>query len=303
MDLKLDSNPNIILIFLLSTILGAILFGVLGNLSALLILDINTFSSSFNVDLLSNQQQISLFKVTQPFNTIGIFMFSPLIIRFFFGSKLHFNFSNYKISYSSILSASVLIIIVKPIVGLLASINNDIDFSFLGSIGNNLVETSNLLADKIAMVTVSHSWQELMLNMLIIALIPAIAEEFFFRGFLQQFLSKYTSNYHTSVWITAIVFGVIHFNIINILPLVFLGAILGYIYHFSQNIWISILAHFINNASLLWFIYEYSYKVKGAVSETPSIQSVVFSLIMTSALLFFMYTAWEYKTSNSKAIQ
>ena len=297
MDINLDNKSQIILMFLVLTIFGAFSFGVLGSLSALLFLDINTFSSNFNVDLLSNQQQINLFRLTQPFSTIGIFLFSPLTIMLFFRNKLQFNFSNYKISYSSILSASVLIIIVKPIVSFLAGINNSIDFSLLGNFGKNLIETSNHMSEKIAMVAVSNSWQELILNMLIIALIPAIAEEFFFRGFLQQYLSKYTRNYHISVWITAIIFGIIHFNIINILPLVFLGAILGYIYHFSQNIWVSILAHFINNASLLWFIYEYSYNVKDTGNETSSIQSVIFSLVMTLALLFFMYTAWEHKAS------
>jgi len=297
MNLNLDSKTQIILVFLILTIIGAFIFGVLGNLFASLFLDINTFSSSFNIELLPKQQQVNLFRTTQPFNTIGVFLFPPLAIKLFFDTNLVFNFSDYKISYSSIFSASILIIIVKPIVGLLASINNNIDFSLLGSVGTNLVETSNLLAEKISIVAESHSIYELMLNMLIIALIPAIAEEFFFRGFLQQYLNKFTGNYHTSIWITSLVFGIIHLNILNILPLIFLGAILGYIYHFSQNIWISIFTHFINNASLLWFIYKYSYSVKDIGIETSSIQSVVFSLIITLALLFFMYTAWMHRAS------
>ena len=245
--------------------------------------------------MLSQQQQLNIFRLTQPLNTVGIFLVSPLVVKYLFRNKSSFCFSWQRISYSSILSASVLIIIVKPIVSWLSIVNGNFDFTVLGKLGESLLGTAKLLTDKMTIVTVSNSIEELLLNMLIIALIPAIAEELFFRGFLQQFLGKLTSNYHVSVWITAIVFGVIHFNIVNLLPLVFLGAILGYIYHFSQNIWISILAHFINNASLLWFVYKYSYDVKDIGTESIPVQSIIFSLVMTSALLFFMYTAWEHR--------
>ena len=299
MHLKYKSTTQVLLIFLLATIFGALLFGVLANLSALLFLDINVFEPNFDIELLSQSEQINLFRLTQPFNTIGVFLFSPLVVKYFFGSKSFFNFSNLRISYISIINASVLIVMVKPLVGWLASINNSIDFTALGSIGENLVETSKLLTDKIALVTISHSIEELMLNIVIIALIPAIAEEFFFRGFLQQLLNKTTRNYHVSVWFTALAFGIIHFNILGILPLIFLGAILGYIYHFSQNIWISVLAHFINNASLLWFVYKYSYNVKEVGTENAPIQTIIFSLVMTFALLYFMYTVWDHKKSTS----
>ena len=297
MHLKFNSTTQVLLVFLLATIFGALLFGVLANLSALLFLDINVFDSNFDIELLSKSEQINLFRLTQPFNTLGIFLFSPLVVKYFFSGESPIKFSYFKISYSSILGASALIVMVKPLVGWLASINSSIDFSAFGSIGENLVETSKLLAEKIALVTVSHSVEEFVLNLVVVALIPAIAEEFFFRGFLQQFLRKFTNSYHISVWVTAVVFGIIHFNILGILPLIFLGAILGYIYHFSQNIWISILAHFINNASLLWFVYKYSYDVKDIGSESVPLQSILFSLLMTLAMLFFMYTIWEHKTS------
>jgi membrane protease YdiL (CAAX protease family) len=300
MQLKFNSTTQVLLVFLLATVFGALLFGVLANISALLFLDINVFASNFDIELLPKPEQINLFRLTQPFNTLGIFLFPPLVVKFIYSSDVSIlRFSHLKISYSSILGASALIIMVKPLVGWLASINSSIDFTVFGSMGKILVETSELLAEKIAMVTVSHTVDEFVLNIVVIALIPAIAEEFFFRGFLQQFLNRITSNYHISVWVTATVFGVIHFNILGILPLIFLGGILGYIYHFSQNIWISILAHFINNASLLWFVYKYSYDVKDVGAESVPVQSIIFSLIMTLAMLFFMYTVWKHNTSVS----
>lgn len=295
MNISIDRGTNMMLVFLISTIISAFLFGIIGNLLSWYFLDINTFISNFDIELLSQQQQLSLFRLTQPLNTIGIFLISPLVVKYVFSKKKSFIFSLQPISYSSVLSASVLIIIVKPIVSWLSEVNGNFDFTVLGEFGSSLVEKANLLTDKMSIVTVSNSIEELMLNILIIALIPAIAEEFFFRGFIQQYLTKYIRNYHISIWITSLIFGIIHFNIINLLPLVFLGAILGYTYHFTQNIWISILAHFINNSSLLYFVYKYSLDIKDAGNGNISVQSLVFSLVMTIALLFFMYTARNHR--------
>ena len=299
MKLQIDSKSRLLLVFLLATIFGTLFFGVLGNLSALFFLDINVFSSNFDIEILSQSEQISLFRLTQPFNTLGIFLFSPLVAQYFFTKEFKFAFSEYRVSYSSILSASVLIFMVKPIVGWLSAVNNKFNFSLFGDFGESLVEASRVLTEKITLVAMSYSVPELMLNIVIIALIPAIAEEFFFRGFIQQYLTKVTKNYHISVWVTALAFGLIHFNIVSLLPLVFLGAILGYIYHYSQNIWISILAHFINNASLLWFVYKYSFDTEIIGEKSVSTQSLVFSIVMTFALLFFMYTAWDHRKHHN----
>ena len=264
----------------------------------MLFLHLNVFDSNFDVNLLTQSEQINLFRLTQPFSTLGVFLFPPLVVRFFYNDKLNFKFSEFKISFSTAFSASILIIMVKPVVAWLAYFNNNIDFSSFGDTGVALLEASKQIADKIAMVAKSNSQEELMLNIFIIALLPAIAEEFFFRGFIQNFLSKLIPNYHISVWLTAIAFGMIHFNIVAIIPLIFLGAILGYIYHYSQNIWVSILAHFINNASLLWFVYKYSLDMQNTNIDSLSIQSIIFSLMMTFGLLFFLQSVWSYRKAS-----
>jgi len=295
MKLQLDNKSHLLLIFLLTTIFGALVFGMLGNLAALIFLKLNVFSSNFDVNTLSPQEQIAFFRLTQPFNTIGVFLFSPLVTQYLFSKANSVKFSEGKILGSSVLSALLIIIMVRPIVGFLTNVNSKFDFSLLGDFGESLLESSKILSEKIALVTMSHSIPELALNIVIIALIPAIAEEYFFRGFIQQYLTKITKNYHASIFVTALVFGIIHFNIVNLLPLVFLGIILGYIYHYSQNIWISILAHFVNNASLLWVVYKYSYNIENTGNESVSSQSVILSLVLTLALLYFMHTAWAHR--------
>jgi uncharacterized protein len=88
-------------------------------------------------------------------------------------------------------------------------------------------------------------------NLLTIAFTAAFCEELFFRGMMQKTLMKAKVNPHLAVWITAIIFSAIHLQFYGFLPRLFLGAILGYLFYFSGKIWISIIAHFVNNAMVV----------------------------------------------------
>lgn len=93
-----------------------------------------------------------------------------------------------------------------------------------------------------------RSTMGLVINLLVMALIPAVSEEFFFRGILQQTLIKNKLNAHIAIAVTAILFSAIHMQFFGFLPRLLLGLVLGYLYYITQNLWVSILAHFFNNA-------------------------------------------------------
>ena len=111
---------------------------------------------------------------------------------------------------------------------------------------------SEVLTDKFLSVS---SYSGLALNLLVMAAIPALGEELFFRGILQTVLGE-KLNRHLAVWITAFIFSAIHLQFYGFLPRFCLGAALGYLFLFSGSIWASIVAHFINNALavLLFFL-------------------------------------------------
>jgi len=53
----------------------------------------------------------------------------------------------------------------------------------------------------------------------------------------------------------SVIFSLVHFSYYGFLPRFFLGAVLGFIYHYSGKLWLSILAHFINNALAITVLY------------------------------------------------
>ena len=93
------------------------------------------------------------------------------------------------------------------------------------------------------------------LNLIAIAITPAICEEMFFRGILQKFFTGIMKNKHIAILLTAFIFSAIHIQFSGLLPRFILGAILGYLFYYSGSLWISIVAHAVNNALVVCLVY------------------------------------------------
>ena len=86
----------------------------------------------------------------------------------------------------------------------------------------------------------------LLLNLLVIAVLPALLEEAVFRGCVLRALRPYGDCF--AVVVSAVLFGLMHGNIRQIPFAVIVGLILGWLYVTTNSIALPILVHFINNA-------------------------------------------------------
>ena len=105
---------------------------------------------------------------------------------------------------------------------------------------------------------------EIVLNVILIGIIPAIGEELMFRGVLQQQIGRLVRNQHAMVWITACIFSAIHFQFEGFLPRAILGAVLGYLFVWTKSIWLPMMAHLFNNAAQVIAIYVLNIKPEDA---------------------------------------
>lgn len=157
-----------------------------------------------------------------------------------------------------------------------------------------LEETAQAAAEK--MLNVS-TFGGLLLNLFIIALIPAIGEEMTFRGVLQQSLTR-KMNPHAAIILSAFIFSFIHFQFYGFLPRMFLGILLGYMFYITNSLWTSILMHFVNNgtAVVLYFLSN-----KGIIEdaehfgETDNVWILFTSALITSGLIVW---SWTMKTTK-----
>src|SRR5574344_750665 len=97
----------------------------------------------------------------------------------------------------------------------------------------------------------------ILINLVLLAVTPAICEEFFFRGALQPFLQKICKSGPWAIFITAFIFSAFHGEFTGFIPRFLLGLYLGYLVYFPQSMWSSILAHFIHNTISIIMQYVY----------------------------------------------
>lgn len=107
---------------------------------------------------------------------------------------------------------------------------------------------------------------QFLLAILAVAVVPAIGEELLFRGLLQNFLIKAFSNHHVGIWVSGFIFAAIHMQFFGVFPRMFLGVLFGYLYHWSGNLSLAMVAHFINNGLAITLLYLSNL---GTIEVTP----------------------------------
>jgi membrane protease YdiL (CAAX protease family) len=128
----------------------------------------------------------------------------------------------------------------------------------------------------------------LLVNIGLIAIVPAVGEELFFRGIIQQVLQTNLKS-HAAVWITAIIFSTIHFQFFGFIPRVLMGAFLGYLLVWTKNMWVPIIAHFANNAVAVLFYY---FKGEGNTFDIENIgksDTYLIGIVSLIAVLLLIY--------------
>ena len=137
---------------------------------------------------------------------------------------------------------------------------------------------------------------DLLVAMLVIAVLPAIGEELVFRGLIQNELYRGTKNIHVAIWVAAILFSAIHFQFFGFVPRLLLGALFGYLYYWSRNLWIPILAHFVNNGLSVLVMYFYqrgSFEYDLENPESVPLNAVIISGVVTIGLLYYLYQYFQ----------
>ncbi|MEO0896378.1 MAG: CPBP family intramembrane glutamic endopeptidase [Bacteroidota bacterium] len=82
---------------------------------------------------------------------------------------------------------------------------------------------------------------------LVMAVVPAFCEEFFFRSMVQQELMKQMGPI-LAITVSAMIFSFMHLQFHGFLGRLALGFILGWMFWKTGNLWTSILGHFVFNA-------------------------------------------------------
>jgi membrane protease YdiL (CAAX protease family) len=93
---------------------------------------------------------------------------------------------------------------------------------------------------------VVHGAGDFFKKLFLFCILPSVAEELYFRGFIQTSLS-YRMGIQPAILLTALLFALAHGNMWYLHLYFGLGFFLGWIYEKSGSLWPPIVAHFLNN--------------------------------------------------------
>lgn len=130
----------------------------------------------------------------------------------------------------------------------------------------------------------------------VIAIIPAIAEELMFRGIAMRMIHSRSRKIGVAIAVSAFLFAMFHSSPTGLLSIFFAGVLLGTIYYLTGSIWLSMLAHLINNGLQVVVIYigNSNPAIKTFVEgDNIPWQWPVMGLVVFSASFYLL---WKYRT-------
>lgn len=119
----------------------------------------------------------------------------------------------------------------------------------------------------------ADSLADLSMLFFIISISAGICEEFFFRGMI---LDAYSARLGAKrgILVSAVLFGLFHFNPQNLLGPIFLGLLFGYLVLITKSLLAGILAHMTNNGIAVLMMYAANSAQKGALSQGSNMDMI-----------------------------
>jgi membrane protease YdiL (CAAX protease family) len=196
-----------------------------------------------NIDL-AKPEMVATMKWLQAISSICLFFLPAVLYALITFKTKQFHFLGLKrAEKSGMYGLAILVIILAfPFVFWLGQINQHIPLP------KWMTALEKDSAKQLEALLKVNNPMDIVVNLIIIAALPAICEELCFRGALQRILIQCTRNPWLGIIITSILFSALHLQFQGFLPRMFLGIVLGALYWYSGSLWTSILAHFVNNA-------------------------------------------------------
>jgi membrane protease YdiL (CAAX protease family) len=246
---KQEYSPYLQLLMLVAFAVIGVIAGTIATVLVCFLIYGSSFIHNISGFLSGDVKYINAIKILQIFTSIGLFLVPPILLPLFQRIKLK-TFYGLKMPKLNLLFIVLMIMLCSmPAMEWIAVINQKMTLpGFLKPLEEWMRQKEDAAMNMtVLLLTVHNSW-DLIINVIMIALIPAVAEELMFRGGIQRSFTQMFGNPHVGIWVAAFIFSAIHIQFFGFFPRLLLGAGFGYLYYWSGSIWYSMLAHFINNA-------------------------------------------------------
>lgn len=245
---------------------------------------------------------LNFIRVMQVFQSVFIFLVPALLCAYLFNED-GWQYLKIKkaVNLKVLIYSIILIVAIQPLISFTGYYNKMMTLpESLSELEQSMQAMENSAAALLERLMADHSPDVVIANFIVIAVAAGITEEFFFRGSLQQLVKKICHNRHVTVWITAFIFSFIHFQFYGFVPRMLLGALLGYIFLWSGNLWIPVIVHTLNNALSVALYYKFHstpvYDRLESFGTGDTVWATVASIAVTGVILSLL--SREYQRNN-----
>ena len=252
---------------------------------------------------------INTLKWIQLLQTITLFLLPSLILAYLC-AKAPFSWLQLdkKVDWKVFLWAVGIMLVALPAINMLAQWNQHMVLpTWLSGVEEWMkakeAEAEWLTKQFMSVTTISG----LLVNLLLMAVLPALSEEITFRGVLQRLLNFQLStfNSHLAIWLTAIIFSAIHMQFYGFVPRMLMGALFGYMFVWTGSLWVPMLMHFVNNgmAVLLYFLANkagWDMDEVDAIGTNETLWLGIVSLVLTIGGIYAFRRSTTMSSASSR---
>ena len=196
-------------------------------------------------------------------------------------------------------------IVSLPAMNWLVSFNEAMSLpSCMGGLESWMREAEDAAAEATQRILDINSVGMLAASVFVVGFMAGLSEEMLFRGAMLRTMQDSRLGTHAVVWIVAILFSAFHMQFYGFIPRMVLGLWLGYLFVWTRNLWVPIIAHTLNNSTVVVFSYLTN---KGLVPEgfadnigIPA-EGALPWLAIVSFIASIIIAAWAYRSLTSKA--
>ena len=286
----------------LVVVICMLVFSILSFVLAIPIFGKGVFQELISSSLSFDSSNVNLLKYLQTVQSIGLFIVPSFILAYLFnGNAGRYLYLDRKPFAVSIILALAIIYSASPLINVLGIWNSNMSLpDWLSGVEAWMRQSEESAEALTELFVKANSVPALLFNVLMIGIIPAIGEELLFRGVIQRIFTEWTGNKHIAIWITAILFSALHLQFYGFIPRALLGAMFGYLLIWSGNLWLPVLAHFINNTTAVIAYYLYH---NGTITIDPDTLGTnseygigaMVSLILVAGLFVIYYSFGKRK--------
>ncbi len=200
---------------------------------------------------------------------------------------------NLRFNYKQIFILIGILVLIFPLAGALGALNKILPISEYWAAKFKAMELARE-AQEAALINI-NSFSRYIISIIVIAFLPALFEEIFFRGCMQNLFTRWFKGPWVAIILTAIIFSLTHLSFYGFLVRFAAGAVLGIIFYYSGSLWLNILFHFLFNGVQVTILYIIT--IKG-IKGQKDIENSFPIWIGIIALFFLLYLFKAFKKTS-----